>query len=107
MSTLPLYRVVSFARSLPLRVTRQAVKVNISLPMMRRISAAGEVIEDSEPEREERRRQEKESRKKKKTIKLISQQPPKNNQQSVTNVADPSVIELSGPFWLLWKLFLR
>ena len=54
--------------------------------MTRRFSAAGEVIEDSEPEREERRRQEMEERKRKTFVK-----PQSTREQDVQ-----AVIELSG-----------
>jgi hypothetical protein len=62
--------------------------------MMRRISAAGEVIEDSEPEREKRRRQEKE----RKNNKNMDQQSVMNRQRKVVNMSEVSVIELSGSF---------
>jgi hypothetical protein len=65
--------------------------------MMRRISTAGEVIEDSEPEREERRRQNKEEREKKKTLKLMSQHAVMSREQKVVN-SEVSVIDLSGSF---------
>ena len=63
------------------------IRRSTNIPSMtRRISAAGEVIEDSEPEREERRRQEMEERKRKTFVK-----PQSTREQDVQ-----AVIELSG-----------
>jgi len=72
-------------------IKRPVLLITRRVFMMRRISAAGEVIEDSEPEREERRRQDKEEKEKKKYLKLMSQHAVMNREQKV-------VIDLSGSF---------
>jgi hypothetical protein len=84
--------------STTLHIQRPALLVTSRVFMMRRISTAGEVIEDSEPEREERRRQNKEERKKKKTLKPMSQQAAMSREQKVVNASEVSVIDLSGSF---------
>lgn len=84
--------------SITVHIERPALLVTRRVSMMRRISAAGEVIEDSEPEREERRRQDKEEKEKKKTLKLMRQQATMNREQIIVNVSEVSVIDLSGSF---------
>jgi hypothetical protein len=80
-----------------LLVIRRAIKEDLTY-MLRRISTGGEVIEDSEPERQERRRKDQEERSKKKNLKSMGQQTIANNEQKMINVPQVSVIELSGSF---------
>lgn len=76
-----------------LLVTRRAIKED----MLRRISTGGEVVEDSEPERQERRRKDEEERSMKKNLKSM-QQTIANSDQKMINAPQVSVIELSGSF---------
>jgi hypothetical protein len=69
--------------------------------MMRRLSAAGEVIEDSEPEREEQRRRQST---KEKPLRHKSPQMLGSSQQRMCNVSEGSVVELTGLFIFCHRL---
>jgi hypothetical protein len=100
---MPLYRVTFNLSAAFTRVYRQrpVLRVTRGAYMMRRISAAGEVIEDSEPEREERRRQEKEERKKKKALKPMDHQAAMGREQGAVSASKVSALEVFGLFRLL------